>query len=96
MGVRFRRCGGVPGRNIGVSGSARRMNCRAVNGEPFVEGVDFSDRGLFPEGLDIENDGRCPRAFGSGVRGGSGGESPTSGASDNVAALIHRSSLAAD
>lgn len=37
---------GVTGRSSAESGSARRMNCSGVNGEPFVEGDDPIDRGL--------------------------------------------------
>lgn len=34
---------GVSGRNKGVSGSARRMNCNGVSGDPFDEGVDLTE-----------------------------------------------------
>jgi hypothetical protein len=62
---------GVSGLIPGVSGSALRINCRAVSGDPFVEGVDLRECGL-PEGVDRENEGRyCPDAFRSGVRGDS-------------------------
>jgi hypothetical protein len=46
---RFRNVGGlegVSGRMKEVSGSARRINCNGVNGEPFVEGDDLTERGL--------------------------------------------------
>lgn len=86
---------GVSGRNIGVSGSALRMNCKAVNGEPFGEDVDFNERGL-PVGEDMEKDG-SRGSFGSGVRlRASGSSSKISAASRRVVELIHFSSRAAD
>lgn len=94
VAVRVRSVGGlvgVPGRKRGASGSARLMNCKGVNGEPFVDGLDFSDCGLAPFGVDRENEGIWP--FGSGVRGGSGGVASGSGASSRVVELIHFSSL---
>lgn len=47
---------GVSGRSTGISGSARRINCSAVNGEPFVEGLDLTECGL-PLGEENENEG---------------------------------------
>ena len=47
-GARARSVGGREGeigRNPGLSGSARRMNCKGVSGELAV-GVDRMDRGL--------------------------------------------------
>lgn len=62
---------GVSGRKFGASGSARRINCMAVKGEPLVEGVDFRECGL-PEGDDKEKEGKnCPEDFLSGVFGAS-------------------------
>jgi hypothetical protein len=81
---------GVTGRSTGASESARLMNCKGVKGEPFVEGEDFNDCGLWPLGVDREKEG-TKGTLGSGVRGDSGG---VSGASVNVAELIHFSSRA--
>lgn len=58
---------GVSGRKNGLSRSALRMNCSAVSGEPFVDGVDLRERGL-PEGVDNANEGR-DGSLGSGVLG---------------------------
>jgi len=58
--VRARSVGalvGVPGRISKGSCSARLMNCKGVNGEPFVDGEDFNDCGLVPLGVDKENAG---------------------------------------
>lgn len=90
----LRRCvfEGVTGRSkILLSGSARLMYCKGVKGEPCIEGDDLSERGLWPLGVIIENDGMKGKVR-SGVRGGSGswgGEFSDSGASNNVAELIH-------
>lgn len=60
---------GVSGRRRGDSRSARRMNCRAVRGEPGED--DLMDRGLVPLGVESANEG-IYEFLGSGVRGGSG------------------------
>lgn len=36
----------MAGRSNEMSGSARRMNCIGVSGDPLVEGDDLSERGL--------------------------------------------------
>ena len=88
---------GVAGRMAkGDSGSARRMNCSGVNGEPLDDGVERRERGLCPEGVDRAKEGRKD-PLGSGVRGGCGGDPALlaiSTASANVAELIQRSSRA--
>jgi len=66
------------------------MNCKGVNGDP-DDGVDLSERGLWPLGVDNTKDGKSGPE-GSGVRGNSGGVSGVSGASSRVAELIHFSS----
>ena len=74
-----------------LSGSARLIYCKGVKGEPWIEGDDLSERGLWPLGVISENDGLNGKV-GSGVRGGGGGwcgEFSISGASNNVAELIH-------
>jgi hypothetical protein len=81
---------GEIGRSPGLSCSARRMNCKGVNGDPEDE-VDLSERGLCPLGVDNEKDGKNG-PLGSGVRGGSGGASGVSGVSRRVEELIHFSS----
>lgn len=58
---------GVSDRKAGDSLSARRINCRAVRGDPGVGG-DPMDLGLLPLGVDKAKDGMV----GSGVRGTSG------------------------
>jgi len=87
---------GVPGRKM-VSMSARLINWRGVNpGEPFADGelgTDFTERGLCPLGVERENEG-TKGIVGSGVRGGTGGESTSAGASRSVAELIHFSCCA--
>jgi len=90
---------GVTGRSNVASGSARRMNCSGVSGEPFAEGDDAIDRGLCPVGVISEKVG-TNEYFGSGVLGGTGGDRilvgfafvVISAASSNVAELIHFSS----
>jgi hypothetical protein len=69
------------------------MNCKGVNGEPFVEGEDFNDCGLWPVGVDRLKEG-TQDPIGSGVWGGKGGVSRFSGASIKVVELIHFSSRA--
>jgi len=64
------------------------MNCIGIRGDP-VEGVERNERGLCPLGVNKENEG----TVGSGVRGGVDA-SLTSGASSNIAELIHFSSRA--
>lgn len=66
------------------------MNCKGVKGDPLAEGDDLMDCGLCPLGVKREKDG-TKGSFGSGVRGGSGGDL-NSGASRSVAELIHFSS----
>jgi len=90
---RARNTGGFEGdigRRPGLSCSARRMNCKGVNGDP-EDGVDLSERGLRPLGVDNEKDGKSG-PLGSGVRGDSSGVSGVSGASSIVVELIHFSS----
>ncbi len=88
---------GVIGRSSAASGSARRINCSGVSGEPFVEGDDTIDLGLCPVGVRSENVG-TKECLGSGVLGGAGGEPTvpaivvTSAALSNVAELIQFSS----
>jgi hypothetical protein len=66
------------------------MNCIGISGDP-VDGVDFKERGLWPVGVRRESVG-MKGIIGSGVAGDNGGVSPFSGASSNVAELIHFSS----
>jgi len=77
------------GRSIDMerSGSARRMNCKGVRGEPLVEGEDLMERGLCPLGVIREKVGTNGRD-GSGVRGAAGGV-VSSFPSMRVAELIH-------
>jgi len=90
----LRRCvfEGVTGRSKVLSGSARLIYCKGVKGEPWTEGDDLRERGLWPLGVISENDGLKGKV-GSGVRGGGGGneggEFSISGASNSVAELIH-------
>jgi hypothetical protein len=90
----LRRCvfEGVTGRSkVLLSGSARLIYCKGVKGEPWIEGDDLSERGLWPLGVISENDGMKGKVR-SGVRGGGGGwggEFSVSGASITVAELIH-------
>lgn len=78
------------GRSPMESGSARLMNCKGVNGEPFVEGEDRIDKGEWPVGVDKAKEGMNGND-GSGVRGGLGGDL-ISAASSKVEELIHLSS----
>jgi len=95
---RARNIGGFEGdigRSPGLACSARRINCKGVNGDPGDE-VDLSERELRPLGVDKEKEGRSG-AVGSGVCGASGrscisGASGISGASCNVVELTHLSS----
>jgi len=65
------------------------MNCKGVNGEPAVEGLDLTERGLRPDGVVNAKEGS---SLGSGVRGGSKGVLVSSGVSSRVEELIHFSS----
>jgi hypothetical protein len=65
------------------------MNCSDLKGEP-VEGVNFSERGLCPLGINMEKEG-MGGSLGSGVRGGKE-VSVTSGSLSNVIELIYLSS----
>lgn len=81
----------------GISGStsARRMNCKAVKGDPGADGVDLTERGLLLDGVERAKTGiRDGLPLGSGVRGGAGGvlTVPSSGVSSRVVELIHFSS----
>lgn len=91
---RARSIGGLDGdigRSPGLSCSARRINCRGVNGDPPLV-VDLIERGLWPLGVDNKKEG-SGGVLGSGVRGGSNGIVPSiSGASSRVVELIHFSS----
>lgn len=78
---------GVTGRRGGVSKAASLMNCKGASGDPGEE--DFTECGLRPLGVERINDG-IEGPWGSGVRGG--GDVTISGASSNVAELIHLSS----
>jgi len=78
---------GVIGRRGGASKAARLMNCKEASGDPGEE--DFTECGLWPPGVERINDG-IEGPWGSGVRGG--GDVMISGASSNVAELIHFSS----
>lgn len=69
------------------SGAARLKNCNGASGDP-DEGVDFTECGLLPLGVERIKDG-IGLTRGSGVRGG---DVIISGASSNVAELIHLSS----
>jgi hypothetical protein len=77
--LRARNIGAFKGETGRSSCSARRMNCKGVNGDPDDE-VDLSERGLCPLGVDKEKDGK-KGTLGSGVRGGSSRASGVSGVS---------------
>lgn len=79
---------GVTGRIGNPAGFARRMNCKGANGDPDEE-EDFTVCGLRAPGVERVKEG-MKEPDGSGVRGG---EVTISGASNNVAELIHFSSL---
>lgn len=82
---------GEAGRRLpGLYCSTRLMNWSGVKGEP-GEDVDFNDRGLWPLGVINEKDGK-KGPFGSGVRGGPGGDTAMSAEDSNVLELIHFSS----